>query len=60
MYSEMAKKATIKYLKTKRDKLTLNLPLGNKERYKEYAEKRGISLTALVTELIEEDMKKHS
>ncbi|MCM1488030.1 MAG: DUF6364 family protein [Firmicutes bacterium] len=59
MYNESRKNSTIKYLKEKRDKLTLNLPLGDKERYKKYAEKRGKSLTALIAELIENDMKKH-
>lgn len=58
MYDEKAKLRTIKYLKEKRDKLTLNLPLGDKDRYKQYAESKGKSLTALIVELIENDMRK--
>lgn len=58
-YDEKAKERTIKYMKEKRDKLTLNLPLGDKERYKTHAEQiRGKSLTALIVELLENDMKK--
>lgn len=58
-YNEKSKERTIKYLKEKRDKLTLNLPLGDKERYKAHAEqKRGKSLTALIVDLLEQDIKK--
>lgn len=57
MYDDKAKARTMKYMKEKRDKLTLNLPLGDKERYKAYAESRGMSLTALMVQLIEEDIK---
>lgn len=57
-YDEKAKARTMKYMKEKRDKLTLNLPLGDKERYKAHAENKGKSLTALIVELLEEDIKK--
>lgn len=56
-YNEKAKERTIKYMNEKRDKLTLNLPKGDKERYKAHAEAKGMSLTALIVELIEADMK---
>lgn len=59
-YDEKAKERTMRYTKDKRDKLTLNLPKGDKERYKEYAESRGKSLTAFIVYLIEEDMKKNT
>lgn len=55
-YDEKAKARTMKYMKEKRDKLTLNLPLGDKERFKAYAESKGKSLTALIIDLIEADM----
>lgn len=58
MYDEKAKLRTTRYLKEKRDKLTLNLPLGDKDRYKSYAESKGQSLTSLLVELIEYDMQK--
>lgn len=57
MYNEKAKINTMKYMKEKRDKLTLNLPLGYKEKYRAYAESQGKSLTALIMSLIEADMK---
>jgi predicted DNA-binding protein len=48
----------MRYMKEKRDKLTLNLPLGDKERYKAHAESKGKSLTSLIVELIEDDISK--
>lgn len=57
MYDEKAKERTMKYMKEKRDKLTLNLPLGSKERYKKHAESKGKSLTALIVDLVEDDIR---
>jgi predicted HicB family RNase H-like nuclease len=56
-YNEKAKERTIKYMNEKRDKLTLNLPKGDKDRYKAYAESRGMSLTQLIVELIEKEIE---
>lgn len=58
MYDEKSKERTMRYMKEKRDKLTLNLPLGDKGRYKAYAESKGKSLTSLIVELIEDDISK--
>ncbi len=58
MYNESSKKATIKYMKEKRENLNINLPLGAKERYKTHAQKRGKSLTALIVDLLEQDIKR--
>lgn len=60
MYNEKAKDRTMKYMKEKRDKLTLNLPLGSKQRYKNHAESKGKSLTGLIIELIENDIEKNN
>ena len=57
MYNEKSKERTMKYMKEKRDKLTLNLPLGDKERYKAHAQSKDKSLTGLIVDLIEEDIK---
>ncbi len=57
MYDEKAKERTMKYMKEKRDKLTLNLPLGSKERYKKHAESKGKSLTSLIVDLVEDDIR---
>ena len=56
MYDEKAKLRTMKYMKDKRDKLTLTLPKGKKEQYKQYAESKGMSLTELIMKLIAADM----
>lgn len=60
MYDEKSKERTMKYLKEKRDKLTLNLPLGDKERYKSHAQQKGKSLTGLIVDLLEQDIKENS
>lgn len=55
-YDEKAKERTMRYMKEKRDKLTLNLPAGDKERYKAHAETRNTSLTSLIVDLLEQDI----
>lgn len=57
-YDKKSKERTMKYMAESRDKLTLNLPKGDKDRYKAFAEAHGKSLTALIVELIEAEMKK--
>lgn len=57
MYDEKSKERTMKYMKEKRDKLTLNLPLGSKERYKNHAKSKGKRLTNLIVDLLEQDIK---
>lgn len=56
-YDENSKARTMRYMSENRDKLTLNLPKGDKERYKDYANSKGLSLTALIVELLENDIK---
>ena len=59
-YDEKAKARTMKYMRTHRESLRLNLPLGTKDLWKDYAADMGISVTELITRLIIEDMKKHN
>ena len=60
-YNEKAKERTMRYKKEKRDKLTLDLPLGNKEKYRTHAEQnRKKSLTALIVELVENDINDYN
>ena len=56
-YDEKSKERTMRYMKEKREKLTLNLPAGDKARYKAHAESKGKSLTGLLVELLESDMR---
>lgn len=58
MYNEASKKASMKYMAEKREDLKLNLPKGKKEEYKAYAASKGVSLTKLITDLIEKDMNR--
>ena len=57
-YDKKSKDRTMRYLAEKRDKLTLNLPKGDKDRYKAFADSRGQSLTALIVDLLEQEIKK--
>ena len=57
-YSEAQKKATMKYLKNNKDEIKIRVPKGEKERYQKHAADRGKSLTALIVELLEDDICK--
>ncbi len=54
-YTESRKKASMKYNKEKRDMLNLNLPKGKKEIYRAQAKRRGMTLTAYIIKLLEDD-----
>ena len=54
MYDEKAKKRIMKYLGSKREQLKLNLPLGTKEKWRGIAEEQGMSVTALITKLMDD------
>ena len=56
-YTDAQKRATAKYKAAARDKLTLDVPKGSKDRYKQHAERRGKSLTALIIDLLEQDIQ---
>ena len=58
MYDDKAKARTMKYMKEKRENLNINLPLGDKQRYKEHAQRQGKSLTALIVDLLEQDIQR--
>lgn len=57
-YDEKSKERTMRYMKEKRDRITVGVPKGDKDRYKAHAESKGLSLNALIVQLIEEDIKK--
>lgn len=56
-YTDAQKRAAEKYKATRREQLNLDVPKGIKEKYKAYAQSKGISLTKLIMELIEKDMQ---
>lgn len=56
-YTDAQKRASEKYKATRREQLNLDVPKGIKEKYKAYAQSKGISLTKLIMELIEKDMQ---
>lgn len=58
-YTEAQKRATQKYKATSRESLSIDMPKGYKARYKTHAHKRGKSLTALILELLENDIKNY-
>lgn len=58
MYNEVSKKATNKYIKEKRDRLSICFPKGDKEKFRTHAASKGMSLNKLIIELLNEDIEK--
>lgn len=58
-YTDAQKRAAEKYKATRREQLNLDVPKGVKEKYKAYAQSRGVSLTKLFTTLIDKDMQEN-
>lgn len=56
-YTDAQKRAAVKYLAEKTDLIQLRIPKGSKDRYKVHAERRGKSLTALIVDLLEQDIQ---
>ena len=56
-YSEAQNKATQKYIQKTYDTITVRVPKGMRERYNAHAESKGISLTKLIIELLNNDME---
>ena len=54
-YNENMGKASMKYIKEKRDRFGMNFPKGKLEEYKAKAAARGMSLSAYIVWLIEND-----
>jgi len=55
-YTDAQKKASIKYLQEKTDSIQIRTPKGTKDRWKDFAEKRGISLNKFIVETIEKEI----
>lgn len=58
--TEAQKKATIKYMSEKLEKIEFRVPKGDKEKIRNYAESNGMSLTAYIKYLIDTDMNKEN
>ena len=58
MYSKATNKAVQKYCKANYDNITVRVPKGKREVYKEYAESQGKSLNALIVELLDREMSR--
>jgi len=56
-YTEAQKNASIKYLRENTDDIRIRVPKGKKDEYKALAERNGMSLNALIIELLEEKIK---
>ena len=57
MYNDVSKKATMKYIKENLEEVRFRVRKGEKDRYKAHAERRGKSLTALIIDLLEQDIQ---
>ena len=56
-YTEAQNKATQKYIQKAYDTITIRVPKGMREEYKNHAENKGTSLNKLVIDLLDRDMK---
>lgn len=56
-YDEKSKERTMRYMKEKRDRITVGVPKGDKELYMQHAKSKGLSLNALIVQLLEKDMR---
>lgn len=56
-YTEAQKNASIKYLKENTDDIRIRAPKGKKDEYKAFAEKQGVSLNALILQLLDNAIK---
>lgn len=52
-YTEAQKKASIKYMQEKTDDIRLRLPKGTKDRWKAAADRKGMSMTKYVQDVVE-------
>ena len=57
-YTDRQNKATQKYKKEHFGRIVIDVRKEKKDEYKAFAESRGMSLTAYIVKLIEEDMRK--
>lgn len=57
-YTEAQNKATQKYIKAAYDTITVRVPKGMREKYNNHAESKNTSLTKLIVNLLEDDIKK--
>lgn len=55
-YSEAQKRASQKYNEKAYDQLSIRVPKGKREEYKNFAEQKGMSLAQLIVLLLEEKM----
>lgn len=55
--TEAQKRATIKYMADNLEKIEFRVPKGEKDRIRRYAETKGMSLSAYIKRLIENDME---
>lgn len=58
MYNDVSKKATMKYIKENLEEVRFRVRKGEKDRYKAHAERQGKSLTALIVDLLEQDIQR--
>ncbi len=56
-YTEAQKKATLKYLNEKTDDIRLRVKAGLKEKYKNEAQKRGLSMTQFIVNCVEKEIE---
>lgn len=57
-YNENQKKWTMDYMKNNLDDIKIRVPKGKKDEYKALAASRGVSLTKLIVDMLEQELQK--
>ena len=57
-YTQAQNRATQKYIKENLEQISIRVPKGKRQIYKDFAESRGQSLAGLIMGLIESEMEK--
>jgi predicted HicB family RNase H-like nuclease len=55
--TQAQRRATAKYAKEKKDRIEVQVPKGMKLEIQSYAEYRGVSVNALINELLQKEMR---
>ena len=59
MVAESQKRATAKYIKTHYEKVLLTMPIGEREKVKQYAEEVGMSMNSFIMSAVRDKMTAH-
>ena len=57
-YTDASNKAVQKYISKNYDQISIRIPKGNREKYKQFAESKGKSLNAFIIQLLNDEINR--